>query len=97
YSNAELDPVEDAPTVAGLVTGMCVKDFDMSVQGDKLSKEVMLTPGTGRVDFPAVMAALRKGGLTGGPLVIECLTQGEPPAMLAEARKARKFVERLIA
>ncbi len=97
YSDGKLDPVKDAPSVAGLVTGMCVKDFSMSTEGEKISKDVMLTPGTGRVDFPRVMAALRKGGFTGGPLVIECLARGDRPALLGEARKARKFVEELVA
>ena len=97
YSDGKLDPVKDAPTVAGLVTGMCVKDFSMSTEGEKVSKDVMLTPGTGRVDFPRVMAALREGGFRRGPLVIECLARGDRPALLAEARKARKFVEELLA
>lgn len=97
YSDGKLDPVKDAPTVAGVVTGMCVKDFSMSTEGEKISKDVMLTPGTGRVDFPRVMAALRKGGFRRGPLVIECLARGDRPALLAEARKARKFVEELLA
>jgi sugar phosphate isomerase/epimerase len=97
YSDGKLDPVQDAPAVAGLVSGMCVKDFTMSGEGEKISKEVMLTPGTGKVDFPAVLAALKKGGFTGGPLVIECLARGDLPALLAEAKKARKFVEGLVA
>ena len=89
YSNGQLDPVQDAATVDNIVTGMCVKDY-------KHPKEVMITPGTGKVDFPAVLARLKKGGFAGGPLVIECLTQGELPAMQAEAKKARRFVEQLI-
>jgi len=96
YSDGKLDPVQDAPTVAGLVTGMCVKDFTMSSEGEKLSKEVAVTPGTGRVDFPAVLAALKKGGFTGGPLVVECLARGDLPSILAEAKKARLFVEGLV-
>lgn len=97
YSDGKLDPVKDCATVAGLVTGMCIKDFTMSLDGGKLSKDVMLTPGTGRVDFPAVMTGLKQGGFTGGPLVIECLARGDLPATLAEAKKARQFVEELIA
>lgn len=89
YSNATLDPVKDAETVHGLVTGMCVKDF-------KRPKNVAVTPGTGMVDFPAVMAALKKGGFTGGPLVIETLAPGDLAATLAEAKKARAFVESLV-
>ena len=90
YSNAELDPVKDAATVDGLVVGMCIKDY-------KHPKQVMLTPGTGQVDFPAVMARLKRGGFTSGALVVECLTRGDLPALLAEAKKARKFVEELVA
>ncbi|MBN2473820.1 MAG: sugar phosphate isomerase/epimerase [Pirellulales bacterium] len=97
YSDGKLDPVDDAPSAAGLVTGMCVKDFSMSVTDGKISKDVLLNPGTGRVDFPGVLAALKKGGFTGGPLVIETLARGEPDAILAAAKQARQFVERLVA
>lgn len=97
YSDGKLDPVRDAPTVAGLVTGMCVKDFTMATEGGKPAKDVMVTPGTGRVDFPAVMAALKGGGFTGGPLVIETLAQGDLRWLVTEATKARKFLERLVA
>lgn len=90
YSNGELDPAKDAATVDGLVTGMCVKDY-------RHPKNVAITPGTGQVDFKAVLAALKKGGFTAGPLVIETLAPGELPALLVEAKKAREFVERLVA
>jgi len=91
YSNGELNPVEDAASVDGLVTGMCVKDYEHP-------KKVDVTPGTGKVDFPAVLARLRKGGLAGGPLVIECLTARDAlPARLEEARQARAFLERITA
>jgi len=89
YSDGQLDPVEDAATVDGLVVGMSVKDFQMP-------KEVLLTPGTGRVDFPKVMARLKAGGFTSGPLIIECLKPGELPELLAEAKRARRFVEELV-
>jgi sugar phosphate isomerase/epimerase len=89
YSDGALDPVDDAPTVNGLVVGMSVKDY-------RQSKIVDLTPGTGQVNFPKVMAGLLQGGFTKGPLIIECLTPGELPALLAEAKKARQFVEELV-
>lgn len=89
YSDAELSPVDDAATVDGLVAGMSVKDYQHP-------KEVLLTPGTGMVDFPAVMARLKQGGFTSGPLVVECLAPGDLDQTLAEARKAREFVEALI-
>ncbi|MCK4294547.1 MAG: sugar phosphate isomerase/epimerase [Planctomycetes bacterium] len=88
YSNAELDPVADAATVDGLVVGMCVKDY-------KHPKNVSVTPGTGQVDFPAVLARLKKGGFTRGPLIVECLQQGNLEQTLAEAKKARRFLEEL--
>jgi sugar phosphate isomerase/epimerase len=88
YSNGELSPVEDAPTVDGLVTGWCIKDY-------KHPKEVSVTPGTGQVDFPAVFAKLKAGGFRGGPLVVECLEPGDLEHTLEEAKKARRFLEAL--
>lgn len=89
YSDGKLDPVKDAASVDGLVTGMCVKDY-------RHPRDVMVTPGDGRVDFAGVLARLRRGGLRGGPLVIETLSRGEPPQLVAEARRAKAFVERLV-
>jgi len=88
YSNGKLDPVADAATVDGLVTGMCIKDY-------RHPKDVLVTPGTGKVDFPAVLAHLKKGGFTRGPLVVECLERGDLKQTLAEAKKARRFLEKL--
>jgi sugar phosphate isomerase/epimerase len=89
YSDGKLDPVEDAPTVDGLVTGWCIKDF-------LPPKNVDVTPGEGKVDFAKVFAVLKKGGFTRGPLVIETLGKGDLPKLLAEAKKAREFVEKLV-
>jgi len=88
YSNGELDPVTDAATVDGLVVGMCVKDY-------KHPRNVSVTPGTGKVDFSAVFARLKKGGFTRGPLIVECLERGNLKQTLAEAKQARKFLEEL--
>ena len=88
YSDGKLDPVDDAATVDGLVVGMCVKDY-------KHPKNVSVTPGTGQVDFPAVLARLKKGGFTHGPLVIECLDRGDAGQTLVQARKTRVFLEEL--
>jgi len=88
YSDGKRDPVDDAATVDGLVVGMCIKDY-------KHPKKVDLTPGTGMVDFPAVMARLKQGGFTGGPLVVECLDPGDLEQTLAEAKKVRQFLEEL--
>ena len=82
------DPVEDAADVDGLVVGLSVKDF-------RPPKEVLVTPGTGRVDFGKVMARLRRGGFTWGPLIVECLDRGDASQVTAEARKARRFLEEI--
>lgn len=89
YSDGALDPSDDAAMVDGLVVGMSVKDF-------KPPKAVDLTPGTGQVNFPKVLARLKQGGFSGGPLVIECLAPGELTQLAAEAVKAREFVTQLL-
>jgi sugar phosphate isomerase/epimerase len=88
YSKGKLDPVDDAKALDGFVKGMCVKDYVGP-------KEVNITPGTGEVDFPAVFAVLKKGGFTGGPLVVECLKRGDLKQLLVEAKKVRRFLETL--
>ncbi len=88
YSQGELDPVDDALEVDGLVTGMCVKDF-------RMPQEVNLTPGTGMVNFPEVFDRLRQGGFKGGPLIVECLSLGDLDYVNAEAKKARIFLDEL--
>ncbi len=100
YSNGELDPVDDAKTVAGLVkVGMCIKDFTMTVKDGKPTRDVLITPGTGRVNFSKGLRVLKKGGFNGGDLVIECLTPGDGglDTLLAEAKKARRNCERFVA
>ena len=90
YSDGKLDPVNDAADVDGVVAGMSVKDF-------RPPKEVMVTPGTGLVDFRRVLARLKRGGFTHGPLIVECLARGELAFVTAEARKSRMFLEELTA
>ncbi len=89
YSDGALDPVKEAGFVDGLVVGMSVKDF-------RPPKEVMVTPGSGVVDFPKVLGRLRKGGFKQGPLVIECLAAGDVATVTAEARRARLYLEQLV-
>lgn len=91
YSNGKLDPADDARTAAGVVTGMCVKDF-------KPPKNVDVTPSQGEVNFKKVLSELRRGGFTAGPLVVETLGPiQDPKERIAEAKKARQFVETLVA
>lgn len=89
YSDGKLDPVDDSATVGGLVVGMSVKDFQSP-------KEVLVTPGTGRVNFREVLARLKQGGFVSGPLIIECLARGDTAAKVtADAKRARQFLEEL--
>ena len=59
--------------------------------------EVMISPGSGIIDFPKLMARLQQGGFKYGPLMIETLVPGNLEQTLAEAKKARRFVEQLVA
>jgi sugar phosphate isomerase/epimerase len=86
YSDGNIDPVNDAATVDGLVCGMSVKDYVHP-------KKVEVTPGTGQVKFAAVMARLKKGGFRSGPLLIECLKHGDLTVLEAEAQRARHLLE----
>ncbi|MFA6561551.1 MAG: sugar phosphate isomerase/epimerase [Verrucomicrobiia bacterium] len=103
YSNGALDPAKDSAEVNGLVVGMSVKDYrlmkeDPAAPAKKKSPyggDVALTPGTGMVNFEVVMANLKKGGFTRGPLIVECLEKGDLPALAVEAKKARMFLEKL--
>lgn len=89
YSKGELDPLDDVAAVDGLVTGMCVKDFEPP-------QSVELNPGTGRVDFAALMKRLSAGGFRGGPLVVETLAPGDLKETTANGTATRKFLEQLI-
>jgi sugar phosphate isomerase/epimerase len=88
YSDGKLDPVADVADVDGLVVGLSVKDF-------RPPKDVMVTPGAGQVNWPALMTGLKRGGFSRGPLLIECLERGERPQVMASARAARGFLEEL--
>ena len=86
YSDGKLDPVDDAATVDGLVAGVSIKDY-------LPPKEVLVDIGKGKVDFPAVLARLKKGGFTRGPLIVECLARGTLGSVKAAATKARQLLE----
>ncbi|MBI5689191.1 MAG: sugar phosphate isomerase/epimerase [Verrucomicrobia bacterium] len=89
YSDGKRDPVDDAATVDGLVAGMSIKDF-------RAPKEVMVTPGTGLVNFPKVLSRLRQGGFRNGPLIVECTARGDRATVTAEARRAREYLESIV-
>jgi len=97
YSNGELDPLDDAPLVASIVSGMCIKDFQMKQVDGESVRDVMLTPGDGLVDFSGVLERLVRGGFTNGPLIIECLAAGDRPFLQQQAKRAKRFVDSLVA
>lgn len=88
YSKGQTDPVEDAATLDGIVVGMAVKDF-------QLPQNVNITPGTGIVDFPKLIARMQQGGFDNGPLIIECLAPGDLAFTNAEAKKTLEFLENI--
>lgn len=88
YSEGKLDPVDDVASVDGLVVGMSVKDF-------RMPKDVLVTPGTGLVNFRRIFDRLQQGGFRRGPLLVECLERGDAAKVTAEAVKARRLVENL--
>jgi sugar phosphate isomerase/epimerase len=93
YSNGQIDPLEDCEAILGHVSGLSIKDYDR-----KNPKFVMIPPGTGEVDFPRLIKKLRGGGFTHGPLTVETFNYGDDLAQTrAEAKKAKAFVERLVA
>lgn len=89
YTDGELDPTVDVDTVGDIVKGMCVKDF-------KMPKDVALTPGTGMVDFPKLFNKLKAKGMSGGPLVIECLAEGDLETIQQQAQKAKAYLEKVL-
>jgi len=89
YSEGQLDPVNDVSSVAGLVTGMCVKDFAPP-------QDVAINPGAGRVDFPKLMTQLKAGGFVSGPLIVETLKPGDLETTKANAAAAYKFLSELV-
>lgn len=91
YSEGKLDPVDDVPSVSDIVVGMCIKDY-------LPPKNVFVTPGTGKVNFPAVLAKLIAGGFKKGPLVVECVKRTDDlNQTIAEARRARIYMEKVVA
>lgn len=89
YTDGKLDPVDDAEDVDGLVVGLCVKDF-------RLPKNVNVTPGTGMVNFPKLLARLKEGGFTKGSMMVETLdNRGDNSYIINEAKKSLLFLEEL--
>jgi sugar phosphate isomerase/epimerase len=85
------DPLEQLKPIAQQVTGFCAKDC----AAEKGS--VWLEFGTGKVDFQAVFAELKRAGFN-GPVMVECCALGDTPEIVtANARKSREYLETLFA
>jgi sugar phosphate isomerase/epimerase len=89
YSGGQLDPARDSASVDGIVSGLIIKDF-------RPPKDVMVNPGEGKVDFRVVLANLKRGGFTNGPIILETLAPGDRAQVAAEARAARAFMQSLV-
>jgi len=57
--------------------------------------EVMITPGTGLVDFRRIFAILAEAGFS-GPCWVECLGGKTVAEINAEAAKTRRFISDLV-
>ncbi|NIN48501.1 MAG: TIM barrel protein, partial [Gemmatimonadales bacterium] len=77
---------DDLPAVATHVKAVCIKD----VVGGKHG-EVMITPGSGLVDFPRIFTILKDAGFS-GPCWVECLGGGSLDEINAEARRAYSYI-----
>ena len=91
YTKGERRPEGDVETVASRVTTVIVKDC--VVVEDK--PDVMITPGSGLVDFPLVLAKLRAGGFD-GPLYVECVGGDGPDAVQAELTYTRGYIRGIL-
>jgi sugar phosphate isomerase/epimerase len=80
-----LDPVEELEPVAAQVVAMCIKDSLGEGAG------VMITPGTGKVDFRGVFDVLVDAGFE-GPCLVECVGGESLEEVNEEARKTRDFL-----
>ena len=83
-----LDPVEELKPVAEHVVAMCIKDSLGELEG------VMITPGTGTVDFEGVFDVLFEVGFA-GPCIVECLGGETLGEVNEEAGKTHEFLTEL--
>jgi sugar phosphate isomerase/epimerase len=82
---------EDLPKVAAHVDAMCLKDETGGKHGD-----VMLTLGTGLVDFPRIFSILNDHGFS-GPCWVECVGGKTLAEIDAEAKKTYDFITQVVA
>ncbi|MCX7015548.1 MAG: sugar phosphate isomerase/epimerase [Candidatus Sumerlaeota bacterium] len=85
----DLDPVEELKPMAEFCVGMCVKDCGRKPDG---KPDVLVQPGSGRVDFPACLRILKDAGFR-GPMLFECLAGSTVAEVDANAVAAKKWFE----
>jgi sugar phosphate isomerase/epimerase len=86
------NPVDALDVLGKLVRGTHAKDGLFPTDPKKLGEEVPI--GQGKVDFPKLIARLKKLGYD-GPLTIEREISG--PRQLEDIRKGKQYLEKLIA
>jgi sugar phosphate isomerase/epimerase len=86
------NPVDALDVLGKLVRGTHAKDGLFPTDPKKLGEEVPI--GQGKVDFPTLIARLKKLGYD-GPLTIEREISG--PRQLEDIRKGKQYLEKLIA
>lgn len=82
---------DDLPKIVEHVRAMCIKDEIGGKEG-----EVMITPGTGLVDFARIFRILGDAGFT-GPCWVECLGGKTLAEINQEAKKTHSFLTELLA
>jgi len=87
YTKGKERPEMHVVEVAPLVTTVIIKDC--ALHDDR--PDVMITPGEGLVDFPAVLSSLARGGF-GGPLYVECVGGEALDEIDANLRRTLSFV-----
>jgi len=94
YTKGDLRPETDVDKIAPKVTTGIIKDCTVDKEADKA--DVMVTPGEGLVDFPAVLGGLVNNGFA-GPLYVECVGGEELDEIDANVRKTLPFVKGILA
>jgi sugar phosphate isomerase/epimerase len=91
YTKGGERPEMHVAEVAPLVTTAILKDCVLRGSPPDLQPDVMVTPGEGLVDFPAVLAGLAAGEF-GGPLYLECVGGATLDEIDANVRRTRTFI-----
>jgi sugar phosphate isomerase/epimerase len=95
YTKGAERPEMHVAEVALLVTTFIIKDCALQGSPPDVQPDVMITPGEGLVDFPAVLSALAQGGFC-GPLYLECVGGETLDEIDCNVRRTLPFVRDLL-